>query len=415
MKIYLADNVVEAGLKRIERLFNEFPNVIVSFSGGKDSTVTLALAYEVAKKLNRLPLKVMWLDQEAEWQSTVDYIESVFDNPDIEPIWFQMPMRWNNNLSNDDKYLDIWEEGVEWIREKSPISIKENKYLEYGFNDMFNRIMQVEYPDTKSCFLAGVRAEEAPKRLMSLTGKFSYKDITWAKRITEDLHYTFYPIYDWSYTDIWKYIHENKLRYNKIYDELYRKGATHKEMRVSSVHHETSIKALLQVQEIEPKTWAKITQRHQGINTVKHLKKDFYKCPDNYPEMFDSWKDYAMHLAKNLITEKENYDKLIKKLEPQMYLDNEITGKRFWNVVINTILSYDMDFTKLGNLLVGGEIDTFRRMYKNPDGKSEKFKWIPAMLKSNKYLTAEQKIKLAKHFENEGSKKTNKRALQKSN
>ena len=121
--------------------------------------------------------------------------------------------------------------------------------------------------------------------------------------------------------------HENKLRYNKIYDELYRKGATHKEMRVSSVHHETSIKALLQVQEIEPKTWAKITQRHQGINTVKHLKKDFYKCPDNYPEMFDSWKDYAMHLAKNLITEKENYDKLIKKLEPQMFLDNEITGK----------------------------------------------------------------------------------------
>ena len=74
-----------------------------------------------------------------------------------------------------------------------------------------------------------------------------------------------------------------------------------------------------------------------------------------------------------------------------------------------------MDFTKLGNLLVGGEIDTFRRMYKNPDGKSEKFKWIPAMLKSNKYLTAEQKIKLAKHFENEGTKKTNKRALQKSN
>ena len=41
-------------------------------------------------------------------------------------------------------------------------------------------------------------------------------------------------------------------------------------------------------------------------------------------------------------------------------------------------------------------------MYKNPDGKSEKFKWIPAMLKSNKYLTAEEKIKLAKHFENEG-------------
>tara|TARA_B110000902_G_scaffold158813_2_gene182051 strand:+ start:8463 stop:9689 length:1227 start_codon:yes stop_codon:yes gene_type:complete len=408
MKIYKEDNVVLAAEKRTERLFNEFPNVIVSFSGGKDSTVTLAVAYKVAKKLNRLPLKVMWLDQEAEWQSTADYVERIFSNPDFEPIWFQMPMKWNNNLSSDSKYLNIWEDGVKHIREKSPISIKENKYLDFGFNEMFNRILQVDYPETKTCFLAGVRAEEAPKRLMSLTGRFSYKDITWAKKITPDLHYTFYPIYDWSYTDIWKYINEQKLDYNILYNELYRKGATLKEMRVSSVHHETSLKALLQVQEIEPKTWAKITERHNGINTVKHLKKDFYKCPKEYPYMFESWKDYAMHLAKNLITEEGNYEKLIKRINTNIYLDNETTGKRFWNVIINTILSHDMDFTKLGNLLVGGEIDTFRRMHKNPDGDMDKFKWIPAMLKSNKYLSGDQKIKLAQYFQDEKHKRTNK-------
>ncbi len=58
MKIYLQDNVYEAALKRTERIFNEFENIVVSISGGKDSTATMGIALEVARKLNRLPLKV---------------------------------------------------------------------------------------------------------------------------------------------------------------------------------------------------------------------------------------------------------------------------------------------------------------------------------------------------------------------
>ena len=37
-------------------------------SGGKDSAVLFNLAMTVAKERNRLPLKVFWLDQEAEWK-----------------------------------------------------------------------------------------------------------------------------------------------------------------------------------------------------------------------------------------------------------------------------------------------------------------------------------------------------------
>ena len=408
MRIFKDQNVLQEAEQRIERLFHEFENVIVSFSGGKDSTVILNLSLEIARKLNRLPLKVMWVDQEAEWEATVKYVENIFKNPDIEPIWFQMQMKWNNNLSNDSKHLTIWEEGKEWIREKSPISIKENKYLDFGFNELFDKIIKTDYKGIKSCYIAGVRAEESPKRLLALTNSLTYKDITWGKRITRDMHYTFYPIYDWSYTDIWKYINSNNLEYNKIYDELYRKGVPNTEMRVSSVHHETSIKALLVVQEIEPQTWAKICKRHTGINTVKHLQKDSFKCPKELPYMFETWKEYTFFLAEKLIKEDENINALLKRIKTYHYLDTEIIGKRFWNVLINTILSYDMDFTKFDNFLIGGEIDTFRRVYKNPKGKSkEKYKWIPSMLKSNKYLTPQQKLDVANYFKNERLKKTN--------
>ena len=36
--VYLQTNVFEEALNRIERLYNDFDEVIVGFSGGKDST-----------------------------------------------------------------------------------------------------------------------------------------------------------------------------------------------------------------------------------------------------------------------------------------------------------------------------------------------------------------------------------------
>lgn len=50
MKYYRKQNVYEAGLERIRFIFDEFPEVIVSFSGGKDSTNVLNLALKVAKE-----------------------------------------------------------------------------------------------------------------------------------------------------------------------------------------------------------------------------------------------------------------------------------------------------------------------------------------------------------------------------
>ena len=88
MKIYLRDNVYEAALKRIERIFDEFPNVIVSISGGKDSTAVMEMTLEVARARNRLPLKVMFIDQEAEWRYTVDYMRYIKSRPELELYWF---------------------------------------------------------------------------------------------------------------------------------------------------------------------------------------------------------------------------------------------------------------------------------------------------------------------------------------
>ena len=70
-------SVFDAALDRVRYCYDNFDEVIVNVSGGKDSTICLELAIMVAREKGKLPVKVMWLDQECEWQSTADYVDKV--------------------------------------------------------------------------------------------------------------------------------------------------------------------------------------------------------------------------------------------------------------------------------------------------------------------------------------------------
>jgi len=54
MKIYSKTNVLTEAENRINRLFDEFENVVIGFSGGKDSTVCLNITLDIAEKRGRL-------------------------------------------------------------------------------------------------------------------------------------------------------------------------------------------------------------------------------------------------------------------------------------------------------------------------------------------------------------------------
>ncbi|HBD2730014.1 TPA: phosphoadenosine phosphosulfate reductase family protein, partial [Campylobacter jejuni] len=80
-------NVLEATKKRIAYLFDNYDNIQLSFSGGKDSTVLFHLLNDEAEKRNR-KFFVYFQDQEAEYQNTIDFVEWVMSQKNVIPLWY---------------------------------------------------------------------------------------------------------------------------------------------------------------------------------------------------------------------------------------------------------------------------------------------------------------------------------------
>lgn len=296
----LPGNVFDAALNRIRWVFDEFEHVGMSWSGGKDSAVVLNLALRVAEEKGRLPLDVFWLDQEGEYAATVEHAREVKAMPGVRFHWYQIPFLLFNATSHEEKWINVWGEGEEWVRPKEPDSIHENTYGTEHFYETLDAIGR-----QFDVVLTGMRSEESPTRRLGLTTVPAYKWATWGSKATRSKCPTLHPIYDWTYRDVWKAIYSEGWSYNPIYDVQHRYGVPVLKMRVSNYHHETAIHSLFWLQEAEPETWEAATRRMSGISTAGQIgAEDFF--PSEVPFMFDGWEDYFLYLVEHLPKSEED-------------------------------------------------------------------------------------------------------------
>ena len=351
MRIYNKTNVWDAAVKRFDWLFEEFPNVVVSFSGGKDSTIIFHMALEAARRANRLPLNVLFVDQEGEWESTIEQIRYVMYHPDVKPYWLQVPLKLFNATSHDQHWLMTWDESQkdDWVHPYDPISLLENVYAEDRFHAIFNAALKYHFGDTPTANIGGVRAEESTSRLVGLTHQITYKWVTWGKKLDEAIkHYTFYPIYDWSYTDVWKAIAEHDWPYSKLYDLMHQYGVTIMNMRVSNLFHETAVHQLFYLQEFEPETYAKLANRLKGVDMAGKLGADDYFVRE-LPFMFESWREYRDYLLEHLIDNPDWRKRMARRFAKHDYELGEVMGDVKYKAHVQSILAHDWEGVKVVN------------------------------------------------------------------
>lgn len=321
-------NVHERTLDRLKIIFDNFENVLVAFSCGKDSGVLLSLAYKYAKETNQVhKLSFYYEDYEANYEFTHEYADRTFRDLEVEKkYWLCLPISAACSVSMYEPRWIPWDKDKKdiWVREipKYPYVIHEDNCpysFTKGTKGFDARIQFSQYfADTygKTAVLIGIRAQESLTRRAIFTSKRrtqTFKNLNYSKVVSKNM-INFYPIYDWITEDIWFCNYKFNFDYNKIYDLYYQAGLTIDQMRVASPFHLSGQDNLKLYRIIDPNNWGKMVGRVNGCNfgniyggTTAMGWKNIIK-PDHF-----TWKEYADFLISTL--PENSKKKLIKHLE----------------------------------------------------------------------------------------------------
>ena len=311
-KHYLSSNVFDAARERISWTFDNFNKIIISFSGGKDSTVLTHLVMDEAIKRNR-KVALFTLDWECQFDLTIKHIESMFTQykDNIEPFWTAIPIKTWNGCSQFEPEWTAWEPGKEdiWIRDKHPLSIHDGHYFPFYYDGImfeeFTPLFAKWYSNNESCAnFMGIRSQESLNRYRAISkdSQFCFQGKSFTTNIVDNC-WGVYPIYDWNAEDIWRYNGKSGKEYNALYDRMYQAGLTINQMRIDEPFGDTQRRGLWLYQIIEPRTWAKMVLRVSGANTGALYSKEMGNILGNnkvtLPEGH-TWKSFVSSILETM-------------------------------------------------------------------------------------------------------------------
>jgi len=276
-KFRITENVYEASKIRMNFIFDNFEKIYLSFSAGKDSTVMLHVAMEIAKERNR-KIAVMIIDLEGQYKMTIEHIKKcLFEYKDyIDPYWICLPLHLRNAVSVYEPFWMCWddEQKENWIRELPEDCISEHNRFPFFSKGMEFEEFVPEFGEwysegKKTACLVGIRSDESLNRYRTLSNKnkVTFEGRNWTTKVTDNV-YNCYPIYDWSTEDIWVYHAKNPdKRYNELYELMHKAGLSIHQQRICQPYGDDQRRGLWLFHLIEPETWAKVVARVNGANS----------------------------------------------------------------------------------------------------------------------------------------------------
>jgi predicted phosphoadenosine phosphosulfate sulfurtransferase len=276
-KQYLTISVLDAAKDRLAYVFSEFEQVMVGFSGGKDSGVVLNLTLDYAREHGALERVIVYhLDYEAQYQMTTDYVTEVFAAlpKGIRAYWLCLPTHVTCSTSMHQTFWVPWNPDEEdiWVR-----PLPESPYLMTadaapfdwdGWDyDVQDRFCEWVAGGVSTCVLLGIRAQESLNRHSSITSGRKVNQHKGRHWLNARGNYVLgYPIYDWETEDIWTANARFGYTYNHLYDLMYQAGMSIHQMRVASPFLDYGKGSLSMYRVIDPANWGRLLGRVNGVN-----------------------------------------------------------------------------------------------------------------------------------------------------
>lgn len=307
-KVQSTINVLEAAKQRIRNVFSNGCKVYLSFSAGKDSLVMSSITYDLIRsgEIDPKQLTVIFIDEEGLYRSMVENTErwrKNFLSVGAKFLWFCLPFKQVSvidHLSSTESWI-TWEPGKEgeWMRDMPPYAITSSPYLKYPGQMNYQTFCTRAFAD--GIQMIGLRTAESVTRLQAI-----------ARSDLNSMSKKFYPIYDWTDSDVWLYIKDRGLEFPEIYMRLYEAGVKKNQLRLCCFFGDMSTQGLRWVAETDHDLWNRIQRREPNAYLVLlYWDSEMFRRSSRKRKELESGekkKDYCALCKDILFLHPENYN-----------------------------------------------------------------------------------------------------------
>ncbi|WP_381420197.1 phosphoadenosine phosphosulfate reductase family protein [Staphylococcus hyicus] len=275
--------------KRIKHIIHTFDTLIVAFSGGKDSLVTLELVDEVYKELGiKEKVKVIFRDEELIPDDVINFVKTYAESGRFDFRYYAIPLKSTKFILGETIDYVQWDKNRKWLRQPPEYAIT----LSDDDNRVFDQYTADEFVASKEkgriAIINGIRADESLTRLMSCVVKKNenYINSSGIKRIKFCK-----PIYDWTEKDIFLYFYQKGITYCETYDK---QMLNNQMLRVATPLHAENAKRIGKLRTLYPTYYEQLIDIFPEMLVQERYWNEYdrYGIIDKYEPTFDGIRQY---------------------------------------------------------------------------------------------------------------------------